>query len=327
MTQELRPSAAARRARRRAEREERSMPVVEAEGGPRLTRTVDAELRPPAPRGGLREVFAQPYLLRLIVRRQLAQMYSASLLGLLWSYVQPALRFSVYYFAIGLVLGLHKEVPNFALHLFAGMVAVHYFGETWNGGTRSIWANRALVKKMRMPREVFPVAAMLTAAYHTLPQVLVLVTACLVLGWSVTPLAVGAGVLGFAILVTFSMALGLLFSAINVFARDFQNIVATIMGFMHFLVPMIYPFERIWAAYDSHRWLYELYLANPVAQAVLLLQRLFWYPTVDDPGVLEQPFPPDLFLRGFITLGVSLVLLWAAQRIFSRSENAFPERL
>ena len=49
---------------------------------------------------------------------------------------------------------------------------VHYFGETWSGGTRSIWQNKALVKKMRMPREIFPVASMLVAAYHTLPQLL-----------------------------------------------------------------------------------------------------------------------------------------------------------
>ena len=116
--------------------------------------------------------FQQPYLLRLIVSRQLAQMYAASLLGLLWSYVQPALRFAVYYVVMGFVLQLHEGTPYFAIHLFTGIVVVHYFGETWSGGTRSIWQNKALVKKMRMPREIFPVASMLVAAYHTLPQVL-----------------------------------------------------------------------------------------------------------------------------------------------------------
>ena len=317
---------AARKARRMARNQAESMPVVEA-GGPRQDRVVHAELVAPAPRGGLIEVFQQPYLLKLIVSRQLAQMYAASLLGLAWSYVQPAMRFGVYYFVMGFILSLHKGTPYFALHLFTGMVAIHYFGETWAGGTRSIWQNKALVKKMRMPREIFPVASTVVAAYHTLPQVLVLVIFCLICGWHLTWTAVAAGILGVMILVAFAMAMGLFFSALNVFYRDFQNIVATIMQFMHFLVPMMYPFTLVWAAHDSHPWLYNIYVANPVTQGVLLLQRFFWYPLIEDTDGLGQHFPPDMWQRGLITLAVCLVLLWLAQRFFSRVENKFPERL
>ena len=117
---------AARKARRLLEKKADSMPVVELTG-PRQQRIVNAELVDPAPSGGLREVFQQRYLLRLIVTRELAQMYAASLLGLLWSYIQPALRFIVYFFVFGVVLKTHAGTPNFALHLFTGMVFVHYF--------------------------------------------------------------------------------------------------------------------------------------------------------------------------------------------------------
>ncbi len=317
---------AARRARRLAKNQAEAMPVVTADG-PRKERVVDAELVEPAPRGGLLEALQQPYLLRLIVQRQLAQMYAASLLGLLWSYVQPAMRFAVYYLVMGFILKLHEDIPYFALHLFTGIVVVHYFGETWGGGTRSIWQNKALVNKMRMPREIFPVASMLVAAYHTLPQVIVLIVCCLLSGWHLTWAAVGAGALGVAILITFSLALALFFSAVNVFYRDFQNIVQTIMQFMHFLVPMMYPFSMVWAAHESHPWLYNIYVANPVTQAVLLLQRLFWYPLIEDTSDLERQFPPDLWERGLITLGICLVLLYAAQKFFSRVEGKFAERL
>ena len=256
-----------------------------------------------------------------------AQMYAASLLGLLWSYIQPALRFAVYYVVMGFVLQLHKDTPYFAIHLFTGIVVVHYFGETWAGGTRSIWQNKALVKKMRMPREIFPVASMLVAAYHTLPQILLLVVACLFAGWHLTWTAIGAGLLGVCILVTFAMAMALVFSALNVFFRDFQNIVGTIMQFMHFVVPMLYPFTRIYAAHESHPVIYQIYNANPIAQGVLLLQRLFWYPLIEDPSPLGTQFPPDMYVRGFITLALCLVFLWFAQKLFSRLENKFPERL
>ena len=316
---------AARKARRLMEKKADSMPVVELRG-PKQHRVVDAELVDPAPRGGLAEVFQQRYLLKLIVSRQLAQMYAASLLGLLWSYIQPALRFIVYFFVFGVVLQTHDGTPNFALHLFTGMVFVHYFTETWSGGTHSIWNNRALVLKMRVPREIFPVATMVVAAYHTGPQILILAIACAVLGWHFSLVGLAAGVLGLAILICFSMALSLIFAALNVFFKDFQNIVATMTQFLHFLVPMMYSYSYIAQLGENHRWAYELYFANPLAEAVMLMQRLFWAPTLE-PSEYADEFPPDLWERGFIMLAACVILLLVAQKFFSRLEGKFPERL
>jgi ABC-2 type transport system permease protein len=324
---ERRRKNAAKRARMAAKRQADFMPVVAPVDGPKLERHVNADLVPPAPRGGLLEVFQQPYLLKLIVSRQLAAMYAASLLGLLWSYIQPGLRFGIYYIVFGFVLNLHEGTPYFALHLFSGQVVVHYFGETWSGATRSIWSNKTLVKKMRMPREIFPVAAMVVAAYHTFPQMLVLAIFCLASGWHITWAAVGAGILGFLILGTFTGALALTFSALNVFYRDFQNIVHTFMQFMHFLVPMMYPFSKVWHAAASHPLMYQIYMANPIAQAVILVQQLFWFCLIEDPSGLGREQPPDMWARGFITLGVCVVLLFLAQKFFSRVEGKFPERL
>jgi len=318
---------AAKRARRLAEMQADAMPVVEAGGGPRMVREVNAELVPPSPKGGIVEVMRARYLLRLIVGRELASMYAASLLGLAWSYVQPAMRFAIYYLVMGFILKLHDGFPYFALHLFTGIVFVHYFSETWSGGTRSIWQNRALVKKMRMPREIFPVASMVVAGYHTLPQILVLVVCCLFAGWHLTWTAVGAGVLGLLILVTFSAALALFFAALNVFYKDFQNIVQTIMQFVHFMVPMMYPFSLVYQAHATNPILYQLYVANPIAQAVLLMQRLFWYPLIEDPSDLGTEFPPDMYIRGAITLVICVILLHFAQKFFARCEGKFPERL
>jgi len=103
--------------------------------------------------------------------------------------------------------------------------------------------------------------------------------------------------------------------------------VQTVMQFMHFLVPMMYPFSLVWKAHDSHPWLYEIYVANPVTQAVLLLQKLFWYSLIEDPSELDRQFPPDLWERGLITLVLCCLLLWAAQKFFSRVEGKFAERL
>jgi hypothetical protein len=86
---------------------------------------------------------------------------------------------------------------------------------------------------------------MLVAGFHTLPQLLLLTGFCLFSGWDLDATGVAAGVLGILVITTFSTALALIFSAVNVYYRDFQNIVSTITQFMHFLVPMMYPLSRV----------------------------------------------------------------------------------
>lgn len=289
-------------------------------------RVPDAPLAPPATTGGLFDVFRNRYLLRLLVRRELSARYQGSFLGLLWSYVQPGVRFAMYFFVVGMVLQLHDTVEYFAIHLFAGMVFVHYFTETFTAGTRSIVKNKALVTKMAMPREMFPVASMLVSAYHTGPQLLILTVACLALGWTPDPVGLFAGLLAFLIIAVFATALALLFSAANVFFRDFQNVVATFTTFIHFSVPMIYPYSKVDDKFGAS--FLEIYLANPIAEAVLLIQRCFWVPITSDPAATAATELPDhLYLRGLAQLGVALVILGIAQMVFSKLENKFPERL
>lgn len=329
---------AAKRAKRLARIQEAAMPVVAELTGPKKERVVSADLIDPSPRGGLGEVLGEHYLLRLIVRRMLASMYAASLLGLLWSYIQPAMRFLIYYAVMGWVLQMHHGAPSYAVHLFTGIVFLHFFSESWNGATRSIFQNRQLVLKMRMPREIFPVAAITVAAYHTAPQLVLLAIICALSGWHITVGGIFAALLGFAIILSYVGAIALVFSSLNVFYRDFQNIVQTLLQFMHFLVPMMYPFSKVWAISHSRPLLYDIYMLNPLAEVVLLMQKFFWWGTVPKSaqrpggmlmwqGKLTREFPPDLWSRGLLMLAIGMVLFFYAQRFFSRVEDKFPERL
>jgi len=296
-------------------------------------RVPDAPLSAPSGVGGLLDVFRRRYLLRLLVKKELRARYQGSFLGMLWSYVQPLVRFSMYYFVMGLVLGLSRGVENFAVHIFSGMVFVHFFTETFASGTRSIVKNKALVRKMALPREMFPIAAMLVSAFHTFPQLVILTAGAAITGWDPTALGMAdpllAGLLGFAIIAVFGTALALLFSAANVFFRDFQNIVQTTSIFVTWSVPMIYPFSRLAESSLGGTWVESVYLANPVAEAVLLIQRCFWVPTTSNPGEMTQPpnMPDHLFTRGVIVLAASFVILGISQWVFSRLEGKFAERL
>ena len=124
-------------------------------------------LAPPSANNGLFAVFQRRYLLRLLVRREISARYQGSFLGLLWSYVNPLAQFFVYFVVIGLFLQLHDNIPNFPIHIFSGLIIVHFFTETFGAGTRSIVRNKSIVVKMALPREMFPVATMLGSLYHS----------------------------------------------------------------------------------------------------------------------------------------------------------------
>lgn len=295
------------------------------QSAPRPVHRVDAPLSPPSASTGLFEVFRRRYLLRLLVRRELSARYQGSLLGLLWSYVNPLTQFGIYYFVMGVLFQLHDNVPNFAIHMFCGIMIVHFFNETFNAGTRSIVRNKALVQKMAMPREMFPVASMLVSAYHVLPQVVILVVVCLLSGWTPALLGVVALVLSLLIIMTLGTAMALLFSAANVFFRDVSNVASIMTNFVRFGVPMIYPYSLVAERFHGHT---ELYLANPIAEAVLLMQRAFWVGTTSHPAeTIAAHMPDHLFTRSVIALGICLVVLGFGQMVFSRLENKIPERL
>ncbi|NYI43598.1 ABC-2 type transport system permease protein [Nocardioides aromaticivorans] len=294
------------------------------------TAAEEVPLRPPAPESGLFAVFKQRYVLKLLVRREISARYQGSFLGLLWSYINPLTQFFIYWFVIGVLFQLHKDVPNFPIHLFAGLILVHFFNETFNAGTRSIMRNKALVVKMAVPREMFPVATMLVSLYHVGPQVVVLLVACLFSGWSPDLVGVACLVLALLIIAAIGLSGALLFSAANVFFRDFGNIVNVLTNFVRFGVPMMYPYAIV---HDRFGRFAEYYLLNPLADAVVLFQRAFWYPTLTDADHARlkaegtQIMPDHLITHGVLALLACLVILAFSQWVFTRLENKIPERL
>jgi ABC-2 type transport system permease protein len=282
-------------------------------------------LVPPSASTGLIGVFSRRYLLRLLVRREISARYQGSFLGLLWSYINPLSQFFIYWFVMGKIIGMGDRAENYPIHVFTGLIIVHFFVETFNAGTRSIVRNKALVKKMAMPREMFPVASMLVSLFHVGPQLVILLVACLATGWSPDPIGLVSALLALGIVMFLGTALALLFSTANVFFRDFSSAVSILTNFVRFGVPMIYPYTLVAERFAGHT---ELYLANPIADAVLLMQRAFWVGTTEDPDATALVHLPDhLLSRGAVALGASVVILVIAQLVFSRLENKIPERL
>jgi ABC-2 type transport system permease protein len=281
----------------------------------------DQELIEPGRGGGLAGVLRRRHLLRLIVRRELRARYQASLLGLGWSYVRPAVHFAVYFFVVGVFLQMSKHVEDFPVFMFSGMVLISFFTETLINATHSVVGNAPLVRKVYLPREVFPVASLLVSCVHLVPGLAILLTAAAMSGWTPSLLALGSAALGFSIVVVFGMALGLMGAALNVFYRDTAKVVDILTVVFTWSVPMIYPWTTV--RDTAPGWVLDVYLANPLADAVLLFERAFWAPGTEFPF----PFPPHLTVDGVVALTGGVILLGLAQLVFVRLQRRFAEEL
>lgn len=272
--------------------------------------------------GGLFEVLRHRYLLRLLVRKELRVRYRGSILGMLWTYVKPAVQFVVFYFAVGVFLRMNQSVENFAVYLFSGIVVINFFNEAFGNATRSIVDNAALVKKIYLPRELFSVSSVWVAAIHFFPQIVVLLVGAVVTGWHPSVWQLLGGILGFLILATFSLGLGLLFGAVDVLVRDAQNIVELIGMVVNWTSPVLYHWQQV-ADVAGTGTLWTLYQLNPLTPIVELFHWCFWSSTAN--GTYERP--PGFFLFVALSALTSIVVLMIGQLVFRRLDGRFAQEL
>lgn len=296
----------------------------------RVARPIAAPLPPgferPGRSRGLVDVFGQRYLLRLIVRKELRVRYQASFLGLAWSYVKPGVQFVVFFFVMGNFLGMRGMLPPFAVYLFSGIVIINLFSEILGNATRSVVANGALVNKIYLPRQMFPVSSVLVALVHFVPQLVVLLIGALVAGWRPGPVELAAALLAVMIVLCLALGLGLAFGAINVAYRDIENIVDLILMVAIWFSPVLYPIATVRDTFGADSVLMRIYENNPLTIAVELFHRAFWWPAADA-AAREGAIVDHVMNRGLIALAVCAVLLVIGDRVFRKMSRNFAQEL
>lgn len=292
-----------------------------------MTQTNSGLVRPGVS-GGLADVVRARFLLKLLVRKELKVRYRGSALGLLWSYVKPGVQFVVFYIALGVFLGLEQSptnrggLPNYAIYLFSGIILINFFTEALGNASRSIVGNGGLIKKIYLPRQLFPVASVWVSAVHFFPQLMILLVACFFSGWNPNLIQLLAAAAGFLIVALLATGLGLLFGAANVYFRDSENFVDMLLMIATWASPVMYAWTMVQAKVGDF-W-FTVYQMNPITIAVETFHYAFWLPTTDG----AQAIPPHL-LSIWIPVGVLIsaaILLWG-QLTFRRLEGRFAQEL
>lgn len=277
-------------------------------------------------RGGkLRELFQRRELLRLLVRRDLQSRYRDSFLGFLWTVIRPIIVLLMYYIVLGKFLRAAEGVPFFAIYLFSGLTIYAFFSEMVVSATGSVLANAGLVKKIYLPREIFPLASVGGAGFMFLVQcVVLLVAAALVGALPPDPLQMLWFFPSVALILVYGLAIGLCLSAVNVYLRDVQYLLDLVVMLAMWGAPIVYPWRTVTAAFENAvlpAWIFEIYQNNPITLAVLGFHRAFW-----GPGTAAD-YPTHLGLRVAVAFVIGAVLVFFAHRVFKRLQGNFAQVL
>jgi ABC-2 type transport system permease protein len=275
----------------------------------------------------IREIFGHREMLDLLIRRDLKSRYKDSVLGFAWSLVRPIVQLLIYFVIIGKVLGAASAVPNYAVYVFSGLILYGFFSEIITGTTGSIIGNSGLIKKIYLPREVFPLASIGSAIFNFLMQFVILLAATLITrGFPISPGLIYL-IPSVLLILVYGTAFGLLLSAVNVYLRDIQYLVEVVMLLLLWASPIVYSYTMVHQLVTkSHlpSWVMQVYTDNPITLAVLGFRKAMW-----TAGAHLQPaqYPDQLLLRTGVALVIGLVLIVVFQRVFSRLQGNFAQEI
>jgi lipopolysaccharide transport system permease protein len=206
------------------------------------------------------------FLLRELVRRDVEQRYRGSLLGILWSFVDPAWQLLLFTFVFSIVLriGLPGEATDsFPIFLFAGLIAWSPLRNGAERATTAIIDSAAMIKNHRFPSSLFVVAAVLGEAVHGAIAVVVSIVVLLAIGeLAVRNLALLLLAMPLQLLLTMGIALPA--SAVQVYTRDVRRGLGLAMNTWFYLTPIVYPLALV---PERLRWAID---ANPMTGVVQL---------------------------------------------------------
>jgi ABC-2 type transport system permease protein len=277
----------------------------------------------------VRELYAHREVLVNLVRKELKIKYTASVLGAVWSLLNPVVFLAVFSF-VAKVLG--NLIPDFPVFLLSGLLAWNFLATSLHTGSRSVIDNANLVKKMAFPREILPLSAIGVALFDFVLQSVVLLAFILLSGHGLDVVTIWFYPLAIGVTIVFTTALAFWVAALNVRYRDVGHLLNLALLVWFWFTPIVYQGWLVQQKLATIQILgidaWNLYLLNPAAVIVLAFQRALY--GVGSPGS-EPVLPPmslgELSLMVVAVLAGSVVLLMLAWRSFFHRSGDFAEEL
>jgi len=230
-------------------------------------------------RAFLPELFASRNVLAQLIAQQLILRYRRTIIGYLWTLINPLLMMSV--MAIVFSSLFKADLKTFAVFLFGGMIPWNFFSSVVSQSGSSFINNEGLIKKIYIPKIVFPLSIAFALLVDSVFSFLALFAIILIIGgslsWSVLFMPVA-----FLLLFLFALGVGLIMSIATVFFRDLQHVILIVMQGLFFLTPILYKPEALSARFG---WVIQF---NPVVPFIELFRAPLTQGVLPGSGVVLQ---------------------------------------
>ena len=248
-----------------------------------------------------------------MVKREIIGRYRGSVLGVLWSFVNPVLMLAIYTFVFSLVFKARwgqgsDDKYEFALVLFAGLIVYNLFAECISRAPGLILANVNYVKKVIFPLEILPWVALGSALFHAAISITVLLVFLVVLGHSLTWAALLLPIVVLPLLLVI-MGLSWLLAALGVFIRDVGQFIGMVLTVLLFMSPVFYPASALPEAVRFYL------LLNPLTFIIEQTREILIWGHLPNWNGLA------------IYSGVALLIAWAGLFCFEKTRKGFADVL
>jgi ABC-2 type transport system permease protein len=272
-----------------------------------------------------RELRTHREVLWNLVRKEVKVKYTASVLGAVWSLLNPVVFLAVFWFVAKVLRG---GVPDYPVFLLAGLLPWNLFSLSLSNGSQSVIANANLVKKVYFPREILPLATVGVALVDFVLQSAVFLGFILVFyGFDLGQLWLYP--LAFVSLLLVTVAFTLLISALNVRYRDVQHLIGLALLVWFWMTPIVYAAGTVYttlseSAYGGVIW--RLYLLNPMSWVVMGFQEALYHTPTPTP--VFPPFPTSTFALGLVAVSsFGAAAVYLAWRLYFSMSGDFAEEL
>lgn len=250
----------------------------------------------------VRRLYAYRTLLQLLIDRDLKTRYRRSVLGLLWTMLNPLLTMAVMTIVFSAIFRF--AVVNYPVFMLSGYIFWGFFAQSTLGAAPIIQGNGHLIKKVALPRSIFPLAVVASSLVNLLFALPALLIIMLVTGRPIQPALLFLPISLLA-LVLFTAGIALFLAAATVFFNDIQHLYSVLLTLLLYLTPVMYPLAIVPQRYH---W---ILVANPLYYLIAILRQPVYYGAVP---------AWDSTAIGF---GAGLLSLTGGLWFFTRSENSF----
>lgn len=227
-----------------------------------------------------KELYQYREMLRSLVHRDLRGRYKGSVLGFLWTFVNPLLQLAVYTLVFSNIMRM--GIKNYYLFLFVALIPWMFCATSIVSGATCILANQSLVTKIYFPREVLPIAVV-TSNFINMCYCFVVVLSVVflcsdnvnLLAWLYLPIIA---------IVEYILVLGLvmIFSALTVYLRDLEHILGIVTMAWQFLSPVMYGVDMVPKEYLT------IFNMNPMTPVIVAYRDILYYGKVPELETLLQ---------------------------------------